>query len=104
MSSFVIIALFTGLAIGISFFLNFFFAIFKILFTKPIPPKGAVEIDKKEHIFAHPDYTTKLKEFKSIGVQSLYDVLERGLRAGGDRPQFSFRNSSEEKFKSLSYK
>ena len=78
--------------------------ILKILFTRPVKPKGAVEIDKKEHIYAHPDYADKLQDFESLGLNSLYDVVMKGMENGGDRPQFSFRNSSEEKFQSYTYK
>ena len=97
-------AVITGLVLLISLILQFGFKLFKILFTPPLPKIGAVEIDKKEHIYAHPDYTTKLKDFKSIGVETLYDVLLRGLKVSADRPLFSFRSSSEEKFKSYTYK
>lgn len=77
--------------------------ILKILFSKPLKPKGAVEIDKKEHIYAHPDCADKLQDFESLGLTSLYDVVMTGMKYGGDRPLFSFRNSSEEKFKSYTY-
>jgi hypothetical protein len=76
----------------------------KILLTKPLKRKGAVEIDTKEHIFAHPDFTDKLQDFSTLGVRTLHDVVMRGVQVGGDRPQFSYRTSSTENFKSYSYK
>lgn len=97
-------ALITSVVVGISLLLEFGCKIFKILFTSPLPNKGAVEIDRNEHIYAHPDYTTKLKDFNSIGVQTIYDVLRRGLQVGADRPHFSFRSSSNEPFQSYTYK
>jgi hypothetical protein len=78
--------------------------ILKIIFTKPLKRKGAVEIDKKERIYAHPDFTDKLQDYNSLEVKTLYDILLRGIKIGGDRPQFSYRYSSDEKFKSYSYK
>ena len=63
-----------------------------------------MRIDTKEHIYTHPDYVDKLQDFSSIGVQTLYDVYLRGLNMGGDRPQFSYRDSSDEPFKSHTYK
>ena len=104
MPSVTLTAVITGLVIGITWLLNSCFSIFKIIFQKPAQRKGAVEIDPQEHVYAHPDYTDKLKEFSSIGLQTLYDVLQRGLKVGGDRPQFSYRQSSDEPFKSYTYK
>ncbi|CAF4833041.1 unnamed protein product, partial [Rotaria sp. Silwood1] len=71
---------------------------------RAVKRKGAVEIDPVEHIYAHPDCTDKLKDFSSIGVQTLYDVIQHGLQAGGNRPQFSYRKSSDEPFQSYTYK
>jgi hypothetical protein len=104
MSSFIIIATITSLVIGILLLLERACSIWKILFQKHAPRKHAVEIDHNEHVYAHPDYTSQLKEFNSIDVQTVYDVLLRGLQVGGDRPQFSFRNSSDQPFKSYTYK
>jgi hypothetical protein len=104
MPSFVLTAVITSLVVAVTFLLDSFFSIFKIIFTRPVKRKGAVEIDTKEHIYAHPDCTKKLKDFSSIGVRTLYEVLLRGLQVGGDRPQFSYRQSSDEPFKSYSYK
>ncbi|CAF4949487.1 unnamed protein product, partial [Rotaria sp. Silwood1] len=70
---------------------------------RAVKRKGAVEIDPVEHIYAHPDCTDKLKDFSSIGVQTLYDVIQHGLQAGGNRPQFSYRKSSDEPFQSYTY-
>jgi hypothetical protein len=104
MASLIFTGVITGLVILVSLLLNSTTKLFKIIFTKPVKRKGAVEIDKNEHIYAHPDYTDKLQDFNSIGVTTLYDVFLRGLKIGGDRPQFSYRHSSEEAFKSYSYK
>lgn len=102
--AFLLSAIVTGLVLLFTYVLNSSTRLFKILFTQPLKRKGAVEIDSNEHIYAHPDYTDKLEDFSSLGVQTLYDVVQHGVQAGGDRPQFSYRNSSEEKFKSYSYK
>ncbi len=104
MASFVLTAIITGLVIVVSLLLNSTTKIFKIIFKRPVKRKGAVEIDTKEHIYAHPDCADKLKDFSSLGVQTLYDVFLRGLKIGGDRPQFSFRHSSDEPFKSYTFK
>ncbi|UJR30975.1 hypothetical protein I4U23_018487 [Adineta vaga] len=104
MPSLIFTTVITGLVIIFSLLLNSTTKIFTILFTKPVKKKGAVEVDTKEHIYAHPDHTDKLQDFDSVGVQTLYDVFLRGLRIGGDRPQFSYRTSSDEPFKSYSFK
>ena len=104
MPSFIATGLITGLVLFVSRLLSSWLGLFKILFKKPVDRKGAVEIDSKEHIYAHYNYTDKLKDFSSIGVQTLYDVMLRGLKAGADRPQFSYRTSSEQPFQSYTYK
>ncbi|CAF3770043.1 unnamed protein product [Rotaria sordida] len=71
---------------------------------KPIPPTGAVEIDPKEHIYAHPKYTKQLLDPSTFNVQTIYEVILHGLRLSGDRPQFSYRQSSDQPFKSYTYK
>jgi hypothetical protein len=103
MESFIVTAIITGLVLVVTWLLNSSTKIFKIIFTRPVKQKGAVEIDTKEHIYSHPDFTDKLQDFNSIGVQTLYDVILRGLKVGKDRPLFSYRNSSEEKFQSYTY-
>jgi len=104
MASFFVTAIVTGLIIVVSYLLNSTTKIFKILFTKPIKRKGAIEIDKNEHIYANPDPIDKSDDIASTGIKTVYDVLQRGLKAGGDRPQFSYRYSSNEPFKSYTYK
>lgn len=104
MESYIITAIITSLVIVISLLLNAYTKILKIIFQRPAKRKGAVEIDPKEHIYANPDCAEKLKDFSTIGIQTIYDVLQRGIQAGGDRPQFSYRKSSEEKFQSYTYK
>ena len=104
MAALLLTGVITGLVIIISLLLNSTTKIFKILRTRPVKKKGAVEIDKKEHIYAHPDHVDKLQDFDSIGVTTLYDVFMRGLKIGGDRPQFSYRLSSDEPFRSYTYK
>ncbi|CAF2499853.1 unnamed protein product [Rotaria sp. Silwood2] len=104
MASCMVTALITGLVIIISLLINSYTKILKIIFKKPIKRKGAVEIDPEKHIYAHPDCADKLKDFSSIGVQTLYDVILHGLQAGGNRPQFSYRKSSDESFQSYTYK
>lgn len=103
--SFIIPLLTTIFGIVIGCTIEFLFSISKILFRKPVKSPGALLIDEKERIYAHPAYGKEFKDFKEIGVSTLYDVIATGKRrAGDDRPLFSWRNSSEEKFKSLSYK
>ena len=94
----------TIVVIVISFILQYCFSLLKILFKRPLPPKGAVEIDPIEHIYAHPDFTRQLKDPKTLDVTTVYDVLQRGLKLAANRPQFSFRSSSNEKFQSYTYK
>jgi hypothetical protein len=97
-------AVITGVVIAISALIEFFFSLSQILFKKPVPPKGAVEIDANEHIYAHPDYVNQLQDSHAFDVQTIYEVLLRGLQKSGDRPQFSYRKSSDEPFKSYTYK
>jgi hypothetical protein len=97
-------AIITALVIVISAFLEFFFSFFQIIFKKPIPPKGAVEIDRVERIYAHPDYTRSLQDPDSFDAKTVYEVLRRGLKISPNRPQFSYRFSSNEPFKSYTYK
>ena len=99
-----VIGIITGLVIAITALIEHFFFIFEILFKKPVKPKGAIEIDSKEHIYAHPDYPGKLQGSKSFDVHTIYDVLQRGLRLSENKPQFTYRYSSNEKFKSYTYK
>ncbi|CAF2518985.1 unnamed protein product [Rotaria sp. Silwood2] len=84
--------------------MDYIFSLFQIIFKKPLPPTGAIEIDSKEHIYAHPDYVNELQDCSSFGVNTIYEVILHGLRLGGDRPQFSYRQSSDQPFKSYTYK
>jgi len=104
MTSFIFGAIITGLVIAISVLIEFFFSLFQIIFKKPLPPKGAVEIDPNEHIYAHPDCIEQLKDPSVFGVQTIYEALLRGLRISGDEPHFSYRQSSGQPFKSYTYK
>ena len=104
MASMIFIGIITGLVIIVSLLLEFFFSLFEIIFKKPISPKGAVEIDPVEHIYAHPDYADSLQDPHTFDVQTIYDVLLRGLRLSGDKPHFSYRTSSDQPFKSYTYK
>jgi hypothetical protein len=104
MASVLFPAIVTVLVIVVSYLLNSATKILKILFTRPIQRNGAVEIDKKEHIYSHPDFTTALQDFDTMEYKTLYDVLQRGLKIAGDRPQFSYRHSSDQPFQSYTYK
>ena len=94
----------TGLVIVITALIEHFFSVFQILFKKPFSPKGAVEIDSNEHIYAHPDYARQLQDSKTFDVHTIYEVLQHGLQLSRDKPQFSFRYASNEKFKSYTYR
>ncbi len=104
MTSVMLAAIITGLVIAISALIEFFFSLLEIIFKKPIPPKGAVEIDPVEHIYAHPDYVEKLQDGSTFNVRTVYEVLLHGLKKSGDQPQFSYRQSSDQPFKSYTYK
>ncbi|CAF2567088.1 unnamed protein product [Rotaria sp. Silwood2] len=84
--------------------MEYFFSLFQIIFKRPIPPTGAVEIDSKEHIYAHPKHANRLLDSSTFDVQTIYEVLLHGIQLSGDQPQFSFRQSSDEQFKSYTYK
>ncbi|CAF2051926.1 unnamed protein product, partial [Rotaria magnacalcarata] len=43
--------------------------------TRTISSKGAVEIDANQHIYAHPEYSNKLFEYKTCGVTTLYEIM-----------------------------
>lgn len=102
--SFCVVTIVTGLVIGISIFLEYFFSIFQIIKKKPYLPTGAIEIDLDEHIYAHPKCVDKLQDHREYGVTTVYEAILHGLKIGGDRPHFSFRSSSTESFKSYSHK
>jgi hypothetical protein len=99
-----LVSIITGLVMAITAFFEFLFSLSQIIFKKPLPPKGAVEIDPNEHIYAHPDYAKQLQDPSTFDVHTIYDVLLRGLDLSGDRPQFSYRHSSDQPFKSYTYK
>jgi hypothetical protein len=104
MESTFVIAIITGVVILISALIEYFFSLLEIIFKRPLLPKGAVEIDPVEHIYANPDYVNGLRDSNTFDVHTIYEVLQRGLRLSGDQPQFSYRYSSDEKFKSYTYK
>lgn len=99
-----IAAIITVAAIAISIFVEKFCSILKILFTKPLKTNGAVEIDPIQHIYSHPEFTDQLENPVKFKVKTLYEILLHGLKISRDRPQFSFRSSSDEQFKSYTYK
>lgn len=99
-----LVAIVTVAVIAISVLLHYFFSLFEILFKSPVAPKGAVEIDSKEHIYAHPDYADKLQDPSTFEVQTIYEGFLHGVQIGGDLPQFSYRQSSSQPFQSYSYK
>ncbi|CAF4242216.1 unnamed protein product, partial [Adineta steineri] len=80
--------------------IEYCFSFFQILFKKPLSPKGAVEIDSNEHIYAHPDYTEKLQDPKVFGIKTIYEAILHGLKLAGDHPLFSTRQASNPPFKS----
>ena len=105
MTSFLFVGIVTGLVIAISVLIDYFVSIFDILFKKPIPTKGAVEIDPNEHIYAHPDSVGQSQDAIKFHVHTIYEGLLHGLQVGdGGRPQFSYRQSSDRPFQSYSYK
>jgi hypothetical protein len=94
----------TGLIIIISIFIEYCFSFFQILLKKPLLPTGAVEIDVNEHIYAHPDCTEELHDHNSFGVQTTYEAILHGLKISPNRPLFSYRQSSDQPFKSYTHK
>jgi len=104
MPSIMIVGIITAIVIAISVLIEFIFSFFRILLKRPLPPKGAVEIDVNEHIYAHPDYADKLQDPSTFDVHTIYEALQHGLKRSGDRPQFSYRKSSDQPFKSYTYK
>ena len=99
-----IIVITTVVVILISALIEYFFSLWQIITKRPLSPKGAVEIDPVEHIYSHPDYVKGLQDSHTFDVRTIYEVLQRGLRISGDQPQFSYRYSSDQKFKSYTYK
>ncbi len=104
MASTLFVAIVTGLVIAISVLIEYCFSLFKMLFKKPLPPKGAVEIDTNEHIYAHPDYADRLQDHRSFGVQTTYEAFLNGLKIDENGPFLSSRQSSNQSFKSYTYK
>ncbi|CAF1457638.1 unnamed protein product [Adineta steineri] len=97
------VAVITALVIIISVLLEFFFSLFQLIFKRPVAPKRAVEIDVNEHIYAHPDYAEKLQDPSTFDVKTIYECYLHGVKLGGNRPQFSYRQSSDQPFKSYTY-
>lgn len=67
-------------------------------------PRGAVEIDAKEHIYVHPDFVDQLQDHQAFGLRTAYDIIQHGTTQFSDRLLFSFRSSSDEQFQSYTYK
>lgn len=72
--------------------------------SQVIQAKGAVQIDQKERIFAHPDFVNGLQDHRTFGVKTVYDIIDRSYKLYGDRAFFSFRDSSQEPFRSYTYR
>jgi hypothetical protein len=104
MASTLFVAAITAIVIVISSLLEFYFSFFQILFKRPLPSKGAVEIDPIQHVYAHPDYTDNLQESSTFDVRTVYEILLRGLKRSPNRPHFAYRSSSDQPFKSYTYK
>ena len=83
--------------------LEYLFSFLRILLKKPLSPTGAVEIDHIEHIYAHPDCTQHLQEIKAFGVDTLYGVLQNGIQLAAKKPLFSYREASNQSFKSYTH-
>lgn len=83
--------------------LEYLFSFFRIFLKKPLSPTGAVEIDLTEHIYAHPDCTQHLQETKAFGVDTLYGVLQHGIQLAAKKPLFSYREASNQSFKSYTH-
>ncbi|CAF1423303.1 unnamed protein product [Adineta ricciae] len=83
--------------------LEYLFSFLRILLKKPLSPTGAVEIDLTEHIYAHPDCTQHLQETKAFGVDTLYGVLQHGIQLAAKKPLFSYREASNQSFKSYTH-
>ncbi len=103
MTSVIFVCITTGLVIAISALMEFCFSFLQIIFKKPLLPKGAVEIDPDEHIYAHPDYADRLLDHGSFGVKTIYEALLHGLEISRNRPLFSFRQSSDQPFQSYTH-
>lgn len=99
-----IIPIIIAILIVIITLLDRVFSLFEILFKRPSKPTGAIEIDPVEHIYSHPASTKGLKDLSSFGAKTIYEIILNGVRLYGDRPQFSYRHSSDEQFKSYTYK
>lgn len=104
MTSIWILGIFTSLVIVISALIERCFSIFQILFKRPLVPRGAVEIDSNEHIYAHPDCVDRLQDHRQFGAETIYDALLHGLKIARDRPLFTFRQSSDQPFQSYTHK
>lgn len=104
MTSIWIVAILTSLVLVISILIERCFSILQILFKKSSVPKGAVEIDSNEHIYAHPDYVDQLQDHRQFGAETIYDALMHGLNIARDRPLFTFRQSSDQPFQSYTHK
>ncbi|CAF4166405.1 unnamed protein product [Rotaria sp. Silwood2] len=73
------------------------------LITRTISSKGAIEIDANKHIYAHPDYTNELFDYKTCGITTLYEVIKHSAQVYGTRAFLSYRNSSDQTFQSYTY-
>ena len=66
-------------------------------------PRGAVEIDKNEHIYAHPDFAQNLQDHREFRLATSYEMVEHGIKNYGSRKMFSYRYASTEPFQSYTF-
>jgi hypothetical protein len=66
--------------------------------------QGAIEIDAQERIYAHPNFANNLHDHRAFGVTTAYEVIQRGNTLFADRALFSFRDHSNDRFRSFTYK
>lgn len=73
-------------------------------YQRHLSTSGAVEIDQKEHIFAHPNFIQQVQDHRSFGVRTAYDIINQSGKTYSDRILFSYRSTSNQTFQSLTYK
>lgn len=94
----------TAIVVILIVLLDHLFSLLKIIFKRPIKPTQAVEIDPKEHIYAHPKSKDGLMDPKVFDVHTIYEIMTNSVKLYGNRRQLSYRSSSDQPFQSYTFK
>ncbi|CAF1477915.1 unnamed protein product, partial [Didymodactylos carnosus] len=64
----------------------------------------AVEIDQFENIYVNFDCVNEgLKDYRTLNVQTVYEVIKHGVSLSAKKPLFCYRTSSDDQFQNYTY-